>query len=636
MSGASMMNGAIGTLLGFLRDSRGNVLPLAALAMVLSAAIVGGGVDMSRAYRAQNRLQSACDAAALAGRRAVTTNGFANNGPEQAQANSYFDTNFNQGSMEATGTTRTFSSSDNGQTVKGVASTSVNLAVMKIFGFPKFSLSAECQASMGVGNSDVMMVLDTTGSMGYSLGSGTRISALRTAMKNFYTTVKNATAGTNSRIRYGFVPFSTTVNVGQLLRDEDPSYLVDTYRIQSREPVYKWETATSTTQSEYKNESYTTPVQYGTGSWNKQSNCNNNLPSDTGWQSNGAATTTTTTNNTDWQQQTTTTIVQPEKATFYTCQKTGSDWHAYSYQGTRDLYTYNTTTSNKVFDYWTYKERSDLDYTSYKAFQAVTTNTGSNGSDVTSTWAGCIEERGTVSESSFSYSSTSGITPSGANDLDLDSAPTADASTKWAPMWPEVAYYRKTSGGSLTNTPTSKYGSKASSYCPYRAQLFAEMSQAQFNAYADALYPDGSTYLDTGLTWGGRLSSPTGIFQDNVNVAPSNGGEVSRHLIFMSDGDMDTSNTIQTSWGIEYHDRRVTDDGSSNNDSRHISRFQALCDAIKAKGIRIWTISFTTGSSSVLTTCASPNSAYNADDATELNAAFQEIANQVGELRIIQ
>jgi hypothetical protein len=105
----------------------------------------------------------------------------------------------------------------------------------------------------------------------------------------------------------------------------------------------------------------------------------------------------------------------------------------------------------------------------------------------------------------------------------------------------------------------------------------------------------------------------------------------------MSDGDMDPNQTSQSAWGIESLDRRVTDDGTDTQDkSRHISRFQAVCAAIKAKGIRIWTISFTTGTSTVLQTCASPNSYYNANDSAELNEAFQEIAKQVGELRITQ
>ncbi len=289
------MSGAKRGFLAFLRDIQGNVLPLAAIGMLLSAALVGGGIDMSRAYRAQNRLQSACDSAVLAGRRAVDSNGF--DATAQAQASNFFTTNFNAGALETDTPSFTAGSADNGQTVTGTASADLNLAVMKIFGFKKFSLSVHCQASMGVGNSDVLMVLDTTGSMSSPLGSGTRISGLQAAMKNFYTTVQTATAGTNARIRYGFVPFSSTVNVGKLLYDLNPAYLVDTYHIQSREVVYKWNTPQSTTASEYENEVYTDPVAYtgNTKGYSNQQKCNNHQPNDSSWVNNGSSTTTTTT-----------------------------------------------------------------------------------------------------------------------------------------------------------------------------------------------------------------------------------------------------------------------------------------------------------------------------------------------------
>ena len=100
---------------------------------------------------------------------------------------------------------------------------------------------------------------------------------------------------------------------------------------------------------------------------------------------------------------------------------------------------------------------------------------------------------------------------------------------------------------------------------------------------------------------------------------------------------MDTSTSIQSMHGIEFHDRRVTSDGSkSESDARHTSRFLALCDAVKAKGIRLWVIAFGASLTTDLETCASSGSAFEAGSSSQLNAAFQEIAKQVGELRIVQ
>jgi hypothetical protein len=461
--------------------------------------------------------------------------------------------------------------------------------------------------------------------MDSTLGSSTRIAALRTAMKNFYTTVKTATTGSNSRIRYGFVPFSSSVNVGRLLMDKDPGYIADSYDVQSREQVKKWVNSTKT-ESENKNDVIGPQTPEATA-YDSQNSCKSGMVTITTVK-NGVQQTyppNTLTSNDD-QVVTTQTTVQPWKETSRVCLKNSGNnkWYRNATERTYDVYTYTTTTSNHVFDYWSWKLLT-YDVSSYKSFQSVTTQTGTKGTDVTSTWKGCIEERDTVAEPTFSYSTITGITPSGANDLDIDTPPSSDDDdTKWKPMWPEVAFRRN----------ASNYVSSA---CPYQARLLNEMTQSEFNSYADSLYPEGSTYLDVGMTWGGRLASPQGIFKDNVTLPPSNGGEVSRHIIFMSDGDMDPNQTSQSAWGIEELDRRVTIDGTDSQDkSRHTSRFQVICAAIKAKGIRVWTISFTTGTSSVLTTCASPKSAFNADNAAELNAAFQEIAKQVGELRLTQ
>jgi hypothetical protein len=502
-----------------------------------------------------------------------------------------------------------------------------------------------------VGNSDVVMVLDNTGSMGSTLSgtSQTRIQALRAAMKNFYDTLGAATGGTNARIRYGFVPFSTTVNVGQLLYDLDPDYLVDSWPIQSREAQWK----TVNTFAGWGDPAYSSETTYGNysyGSWSlvtstrysSETSCNSGLPADTNWENSGSPTTsTTTTINGSGQQVTKTTTTQRERMTDYECYRydSSSYYRIYRY-AYRDKYSsviqtrdavYNTS---QTFDKWVYK-RVTYDTSVYKTFEAASTNTGTNGIAQSSSWAGCIEERKTVNASSFSFSTALGISPSGAFDLEIDSAPDpSDDKTKWAPMWPELSYLRTTSSGSFTSANTSDYGTKASASCVYRSQLLSDMTEDEFDDYADAMVATGNTYLDIGMLWGARLSSPDGIFADNVNEAPDNGGEVSRHIIFMTDGEMEPNYRIQQAYGIEWHDRRVTNDGISEDASRHTSRFRAICQATKAKGIRVWVIAFGTSLTSDLTFCASDNSAFRATSASELNEAFQEIARQVGELRI--
>lgn len=516
------------------RANDGNVLPMAAAAVLAIAAVIGAAVDMSRAYRAQSRLQAACDAGVLAGRRNVSTNGY--DAAAQATADTFFGANFDTAREQTRSTSFVTTSGDHGITVNAAAATTVPMLLMSIFGKQAVTVHASCAATMGVGNADVTFVLDTTGSMRNTLAgtSTTRMAALQEAMKNFYATIAATTAGTTSRVRYAFVPYSTTVNVGKILHDANPAWLVDRWTVQSR-------------------------------------------------------------------------------------------------VGTTSRTWWGTTTT------WTYKPVT-YDVSQYKAGHSMSTATGSGSGgavqNVASTWAGCIEERKSANLASFAYNAVSGrIEPTTASDLDIDTPPTADDATKWAPLWPEVAflrsyYYPVTTNGSEGNSW------QAWSWCPTRAQLLETMTAGQFDGYVDSLSPDGDTYHDIGMLWGARLSSPQGIFASTVNAAPPNGGNVSRHLIFMTDGEPNADNTIYQAYGIEYFDRRITSNGSTDDDQRHENRFRAICDAVRAKGIRIWVVAFTGTLTSDLTYCASPNSSYVAADASALDHAFQQIAKQVGELRI--
>lgn len=636
-----------------LRNHSGNILPLAAAAIFAIAALIGGAVDISRAWRAQTRLQAACDAAVLAGRKAVTTAGF--DATAEAMADNYFLANFEEEQFAAKNTAFDATSADRGGTVDGAAVSYLPPLLMHLFGFEDMALTTQCSASMGVGNSDIMMVLDTTGSM-TSLLSGstqTRMQALRASMKSFYDTVETAVSGTNARVRYGFVPYSSSVNVGRLLLDLNPQYLIDSWTIQSRNPIYKsvqtltgYDTpSTGASSTSTTDATYSSWQNYNATAYSTNESCSSNKPADTAWTNTGTAVTTSAaTINGSGQQVVTTTTTQPQTARLYGCNSAKSLYRLQYRTGLRNAVTTTISTANaiytttQVFDKWEYRPVT-YDTSRFKLFEAVSTKTGISAAAVSSTWNGCIEERSTVSEDSFSWSSINGFTPEGAEDLDIDSPPDGSPGTKWAPMWPDVAYIRTlVSNGTvyLNSALPSSSGQQAASYCPSAAQLLSTMNRAAFYAVADGLVAKGATYHDMGMAWGARLISPDGMWSERVREPPGNGGEVSRHMVFMTDGEMAPSYSIQSAWGVEYHDRRVTDDGYTRDTERHNSRFLALCSAVKAKGIRVWVIAFAQGMTTQLQACASDASAFTAANASQLDTAFQSIAKQVGELRVVQ
>ena len=106
---------------------------------------------------------------------------------------------------------------------------------MSIFGFTNVPVKVGCAARLSFSNTDVMMVLDTTGSMlqtnpGDALP---KIAILRNVILGFYAQLEAAKSG-GTRVRYGFVPYSANVNVGYLLKSD---WMVDEWDYQSREPL---------------------------------------------------------------------------------------------------------------------------------------------------------------------------------------------------------------------------------------------------------------------------------------------------------------------------------------------------------------------------------------------------------------
>ncbi|WP_442614211.1 TadE/TadG family type IV pilus assembly protein [Parasphingopyxis sp.] len=201
------------------RDSRGNTLAMAGAALVPIAGMIGSGLDMSRAYMAQAKLQNACDAAALGARREMT--GAVFDASARIEGERFFDFNFPSTTMNAQNVTRTVTqSTTDDTTVVVTASADIPTSVMALFGKDFIPISIQCEANQDYGNNDIMVVLDVTGSMNSSPSGGgaSKISRLRTGALGLY----RALAGvTNTRTRYGIVPYSMNVNVGGLLRNRD-------------------------------------------------------------------------------------------------------------------------------------------------------------------------------------------------------------------------------------------------------------------------------------------------------------------------------------------------------------------------------------------------------------------------------
>jgi Flp pilus assembly protein TadG len=245
---------------GFMRrlkdDTAGNVIALMAAAVVPTIGLVGGGLDMSRIYLVKTRLQAACDAGSLMGRRVMGANTWnANSFKARTEAERIFNMNFEDGAYGTEPVTKSYT--ETGGNVSGTATTTVPMTLMRVLGSEEREITVTCSSEMRIPDSDVMFVLDTTGSMAWTASGSSsvsptnpaRIDGLKVATQCFYETLTQQnipevspaacgntsdptlTDSNSSVIRFGFVPYASNVNVGKLLPLD---YIADNWDYQTR------------------------------------------------------------------------------------------------------------------------------------------------------------------------------------------------------------------------------------------------------------------------------------------------------------------------------------------------------------------------------------------------------------------
>ncbi|MCH8685523.1 pilus assembly protein [Pedomonas mirosovicensis] len=210
-----------------LADRGGNTLPMVAAGLVPLLGVIGASVDVGAAYMVKSQLRAAVDAAVLAG---GTVTG--DTAKRDAEIERYFKANFPDGYMR---TTRTRFVITPEQAPDPAFADEVNLHLeaqvqmptffLHILGdrFDHFTLNAEAEVATGkkFNALEAILVLDNTGSMRYDGGGGmTRIQALRQAAKSFIDTVYAGDPEAQDSIAIGMVPYTTTVNVGWLLKSQ--------------------------------------------------------------------------------------------------------------------------------------------------------------------------------------------------------------------------------------------------------------------------------------------------------------------------------------------------------------------------------------------------------------------------------
>ena len=208
-------------MLNFLRNlwrnRRANVAVTFAVAALPVSMMTGMGVDIANATRVKMALQDATDEAAISMARQQAT---ISDSAITSTALAYVQASYSK-TASITITNATLDHTSVIATIDSQAT--VPMFFSQLVGVSTMKVNAHAVAQ-GL-QLEVAMVLDTSGSMGDTLGSGgTKISALRTAAADFINTMFGSQS-TSQRVSIGIVPFATSVRVVASGSTPDSTYM---------------------------------------------------------------------------------------------------------------------------------------------------------------------------------------------------------------------------------------------------------------------------------------------------------------------------------------------------------------------------------------------------------------------------
>ena len=220
-------------------------------------------------------------------------------------------------------------------------------------------------------------------------------------------------------------------------------------------------------------------------------------------------------------------------------------------------------------------------------------------------WDGCVMARGGV--------------------RDRNDAEPVNNTTRWAGyLWPR---------SNNNNWPPVRSFKGPNLDCPVTL-LPLTTNKGTVEDKIEEMNSDGITHINVGLVWGWRVLSPGEPFTQGVAYDDE---EFNKAIVLMTDGENFFSSSSFGAYG--FLSQGLLGTTSSNTaESRLDSRTTEVCDAIKAEGILIYTITFQVASNSarnLMRNCATDTSKYfDSPNAATLTQTFRAIGKELSNLRI--
>lgn len=613
-------------------DKRGSTLMMMGIAMIPAIGAIGSAVDAARMYIVRSQLQAGVDAAALAGARAF---GVTDNSPtsRQGQVTAYFEGNFPRSpnymnTVDVT-LTPTFTVVNGINVTTVSASATLPMTFMKIFGFTSKTMQATAKAELQPKPLEVMLVLDNTGSMRFTLPGGkTRITALKEAANSFVDTLFQG--GTQRKdLAMGFVPYDVTANVGNLLLAKRPNSVaqVDGFNSGAIALGGTWPANPYYWKGCVMNDSTVRDVSdvrtvSEVGAWD----LTRTLPGEAG---NPA--------------------VQPYfiPPMYVPKSNPSQSTAAIKANPASDFYKLDTSEQKDNL----YK----LDSSSYGANGAnYLANTPLYRSYMYDYYIGLNNGAAKSSDDVIRIATTGAYyDPSSGN----------RASAQWYVDWTRIPHYNETAywtapqtaainsnGGRVDNVNQDTTPMPSPNWqCPEEAMVPAyNRAKSVYTDYIRddnaALYPGNGTIHHSGLLWGYRL-----LVRDDVFTRPRPAGVTSeparRAIVFMTDGlnevDQDQNGWLDRTftWYGRWSEPSLSTN-EANTPTQMLRRFSKTCANIQreANPPEVYIVALVANSTEVNTAfdqCA-PGRVYRTSSVAQLTAAFQDIAAELVDLHLIQ
>jgi len=248
---------------------------------------------------------------------------------------------------------------------------------------------------------------------------------------------------------------------------------------------------------------------------------------------------------------------------------------------------------------------------------------------------GCIEERPSVGNSLSPFQIDDVITRA---DVDTQAGNAGNEPELQFGRYDPAAHTNDGSfvrnGATLWRIDGGDDGEDVQVGCPREAttlRTYADEDAFQAAINAATTPPTGGTYHDVGMLWGLRFISRTGFFSAD-NPTQRNQVPVNQHIVFMTDGKLDTGPTLYSAHGIEQLQRRTQ--GSGSQDDKHLARFESACDLAKSMGITVWVIALAEDDTDDIEPCATSAEHFYTSDGTDLEEIFEKIGRGIGNLRL--